>query len=152
MSMTTRQLEWVKFHKQKLAMWITYIMQFDIVLRLTKVSLPNTKGFQTTSVTTLNSTHHFTTATQQDSQELRETSQDGTGHDLPWQQPAMKRIETQKYWAEVGRWFLTQINLTFYFILQIELKLLNMWQLDYADSDKVIPKLITSLHRKIFPF
>ena len=58
-------------------------MQFDIVLQLAKDSLPNTKGFQTTSVTTLNSTHHFTTATQQDSHEMRETSQDETGHDLP---------------------------------------------------------------------
>ena len=58
-------------------------MQFDIVLRLTKDSLPNIKGFQNTSVTTLNSTHHFTSATQQDSQEMRETSQGETGHYLP---------------------------------------------------------------------
>ena len=33
-------------------------MQFDIVLRLSKDSLPNTKGFPKTSVTTLKSTRH----------------------------------------------------------------------------------------------
>ena len=54
--------------------------------------------------------------------------------------------------TEVIRWFPTQVILTFYFYITDRTETTSICQLDYADSEKVIPKLIKALHRKILHF